>query len=55
MWLRSILWGEGRLSPMGVEPSAFRRWSMEMFDDWVVVKEVFIVLICSSMKLFDLG
>ena len=27
---------------------------MEMFDDWTVVK-VFIVLICHSMKPFDLG
>ena len=27
---------------------------MEMFDDGMVVKEVFIVLICCSMKPFDL-
>ena len=55
MWLRSILQGEGRLGPMGVEQSVCNGWSIEMFDDWAVVKEVFIVLICLSMKPFDLG
>ena len=43
MQLRSISQGEGRLGPMGVEWSVCSRWSLEMFDDWVVVKEVFMV------------
>ena len=55
MQLRSIFGGEGRLGPMGVDQSVCRRWSMKMFEDWAVVKEVFIALICLSIKPFDFG
>ena len=30
-------------------------WSMGIFDGWAVVEEVFMVLICLSIKPFDLG
>ena len=39
---------------MGVEHSVCNMWSMDRLDDWVVVKEVFMVLICLSIKPFDL-
>ena len=55
MQLRRISWGEGRLGPMGVDWSVWRRWSMEMPDDLVVDREVFMVLICHSIKPLDLG
>ena len=46
---------EGRLGPMGMEQSVWRRWSMEIPDDLVVVTEVFMVIICHSIKPLDLG
>ena len=30
-------------------------WSKDRLDDWAVVKQVFMILICLSMKPFDLG
>ena len=55
MQLKGNLQGEGRLGPMGVECSVCNMWSKDKLDDWAVVKEVFMVLICLSMKPFDLG
>ena len=55
MQLRRILQGEGRLGPMGVERNVCNMWSKDKLDDWEVVKDVFMVLICHSMKPFDLG
>ena len=47
--------GEGRLGPMGVDLSVWRRWSMEIPDALAVVREVFMVLIWCSMNPLDLG
>ena len=47
--------GEGRLGPMGVEQSVWRRWSIDIPEDFAVVSEVLMVLICLSMKPLDLG
>ena len=55
MQLRRILQGGGRLDSMGVECNVCNMGSKDRLDDWKVVKEVFIVLICLSMKPFDLG
>ena len=55
MQLRRISQGEGRLGPMGVECNVCNMWSKDRLDDWEVVKDVFMVLICLSMKPFDLG
>ena len=40
---------------MGVEHNVCNVWSKDRLDDWEVVKDVFMVLICHSMKPFDLG
>ena len=42
--------GDGRLCSMGVEHSVWRRWSIDIPEDFVVVSEVLMVLICLSMK-----
>ena len=55
MQLRIISQGEGRLDPMVVEHNVCNMWSKDRLDDWEVVREVFMVLICLSMKPFDLG
>ena len=47
--------GEGRSGPMGVDLSVWRRWSMEIPVALAEDKEIFMVLICLSMKLLDLG
>ena len=47
--------GRGKIGSYGVEHSVCNMWSIDRLDDWAVVKEVFMVLICLSIKLFDLG
>ena len=40
---------------MGVDLSVWRRWLMEIPDALAVDREVFMVLICHSIKPLDLG
>ena len=40
---------------MEVECNVCSWWSMEVFDACAVAREVFMVLICLSIKPFDLG
>ena len=53
--LRRISQGYGRLGPYGGRVHVCNIWSKDRLDDWEVVKEVFMVLICLSIKPFDLG
>ena len=55
MLLSRISRGEGKLGPMGVERNVCSRWSIEVLDACAVAREVFMVLICLSIKPFDLG
>ena len=47
--------GRGKVASYGVECNVCNMRSKDRLDDWEVVKEVFIFLICLSMKPFDLG
>ena len=47
--------GDGRLGPMGVEESVWRRCLMDIPDDVAVVSEVLMVLTCHSIKPLDFG
>ena len=55
MQFKRISWGEGRLGPMGVKWSVWRRWSTDIPEDFAVVSDVLMVLICLSIKPLNLG
>ena len=54
MQFKRISQGKGRLGPMGVDRSVWRRWSIDIPEDFAVVSDVLMALICLSMKLLDL-
>ena len=45
----------GKLGPMGVEQNLWGRWLIDIPEDFVVVSDILMVLICLSIKPIDLG
>ena len=53
VWLWRISLGIGIFRPMGVDCKSSRRSLMDRSVSWVVLRMVFRVLTCHSMKVLD--